>query len=314
MSVGARLFGRTYVRHSTLFLRSTFVGLSEFIRQDFRPPLVFFPFGRLFVGWGEFFTRLFPFCSTFCRLGRVFPAGLSSATRLFSLFLDFLSAGSRFTRCPFGFWFWPEWRRIMLASRSRLRVGAFGSAYSAPKNLGIGSTPSDVEDAAPTGARNNQPALLDRDIGSTLFRCRGCRPHRGTQQSAGAARSGGCCLYRCRRRPRRRCRIGNPASTAYPTINLFLFSPHLQGGAGWSFRPASLPASFLASFFWGGHRSDEEVFSFVPGSSSQVENEASGSCPRVRSRLDDKLSSLNPARLEVGRHHAVRNTSEVGRQ
>ena len=56
----------------------------------------------------------------------------------------------------------------MLASRSRLRVGAFGSAYSAPKNLGIGSTPSDVEDAAPTGARNNQPALLDRDIGSTL--------------------------------------------------------------------------------------------------------------------------------------------------
>jgi len=73
----------------------------------------------------------------------------------------------------------------MLASRSRLRVGAFGSAYSAPKNLGIGSTPSDVEDVAPTGAHNNQLALLDRDIGSTLFRC-----------------------------------------------HLFLFSPHLQGGAG----------------------------------------------------------------------------------
>jgi len=73
----------------------------------------------------------------------------------------------------------------MLASRSCLRVGAFGSAYSAPKNLGIGSTPSDVEDVAPTGAHNNQLALLDRDIGSTLFRC-----------------------------------------------HLFLFSPHLQGGAG----------------------------------------------------------------------------------
>ena len=56
----------------------------------------------------------------------------------------------------------------MLASRSRLRVGAFGSAYSAPKNLGIGSILSDVEDAAPTGARNNQPALLDRGIGSIL--------------------------------------------------------------------------------------------------------------------------------------------------
>ena len=56
----------------------------------------------------------------------------------------------------------------MLASRSRLRVGAFESAYSAPKNLGIGSTLSDVKDAAPTGARNNQPALLDQGIGSIL--------------------------------------------------------------------------------------------------------------------------------------------------
>jgi len=88
------LFGRTYVRHSTLFLRSTFVGWSEFIRQDFRPPLVFFPlldflsawarfllvffpFARLFVGWGEFFRLdfrpplvFFPFFSTFCRQDR----------------------------------------------------------------------------------------------------------------------------------------------------------------------------------------------------------------------------------------------------
>ena len=42
---------------------------------------------------------------------------------------------------------------------------AFPSALcSAPENLDIGSTVSVVEDAAPSGAYNNQPALLNRGV------------------------------------------------------------------------------------------------------------------------------------------------------